>query len=222
MRFHICSRQLLLLELPAPLPSCSGGCLAAAPVLHPACAHWGPIRLNLTPTSVFQFILFENVSYWNILHSQPVNYTFLVPAIHQEFWQELKILIRYTRALKDLQSKKWATDVSKWINEDVTWWKYIWDCSGGKESILLNVQGEVGGVLKALKCLCRSSWSPNHTDSSKYHACQNSVGSFKNPDARVPLVAQQVKRLTYVYEDVGSIPGFVQWVKDPSSPQAVA
>ena len=31
----------------------------------------------------------------------------------------------------------------------------------------------------------------------------------------VPIVAQQVKDLHCLYEDVGSIPGLVQWAKDP-------
>ena len=30
----------------------------------------------------------------------------------------------------------------------------------------------------------------------------------------VPIVAQQVKSPTSIYEDVGLIPGLVQWVKD--------
>ena len=33
-----------------------------------------------------------------------------------------------------------------------------------------------------------------------------------------PVVAQGVKNRQSVHEDVGSIPGLAQWVKDPASP----
>ena len=37
----------------------------------------------------------------------------------------------------------------------------------------------------------------------------------QNEGGGIPIVAQQVKNMTSVHEDVGSIPGLTQWVKDP-------
>ena len=46
--------------------------------------------------------------------------------------------------------------------------------------------------------------------------------SFKIQSLGGPAVAQQVKNLTSIHEEVGWIPGLTQWVKDPVLPQATA
>ena len=45
---------------------------------------------------------------------------------------------------------------------------------------------------------------------------------IKMQDVRVPIVAQWVKNLTRIQEDVGSIPGLIQWIRDLALPQASA
>ena len=47
------------------------------------------------------------------------------------------------------------------------------------------------------------------------------VQNVKKKHVGVPIVAQWVKNLNNMHEDVGSIPGFTQWVKDLALLQAV-
>ena len=41
---------------------------------------------------------------------------------------------------------------------------------------------------------------------------------IKNVNLGVLIVTQWVKNLTSIHEDAGSIPGLIQWVKDPVLP----
>ena len=40
----------------------------------------------------------------------------------------------------------------------------------------------------------------------------------KRGQAEVPIMAQWLINLTSIHEDVGSIPGLTQWIKDPVLP----
>ena len=49
----------------------------------------------------------------------------------------------------------------------------------------------------------------------------NPSEQFRKALVGVPVVAQQVKNPTSIHEDVGSVPGLTQWVKDLALPRAV-
>ena len=51
-----------------------------------------------------------------------------------------------------------------------------------------------------------------------YHAMQVSVSDTKSFHRGVPTVAQWVKNPTSIHEEMDSIPGLTQWLKDPVLP----
>ena len=72
-----------------------------------------------------------------------------------------------------------------------------------------------------------TSWLGNLFSTQQCEAAEKQKGlglirtGLKFQLSGVAIVAQQVKNSSSIHEDVGSIPGLTQWVKDLALPQAV-
>ena len=107
---------------------------AAAPLICMPMQRWGSLhlqwteqglfylRFNPTPTSVFKVIFFEIITYWNTLHSYSVNFhlfgAYHIPGIPTRV-EDSGQIHKDPKRLRDFKSKKWATNVYKWIRENV-------------------------------------------------------------------------------------------------------